>query len=349
MNTPHDPEHADEPEVPNDRQTPAGPRHPSDAAGAQMRVNEGSSDPVIGGTVGAGNSAPQRSATTSLDQRQSRGVHASSIDVPPASPLPPLGPPVEADAVSRSTRRSFIGFGIAAATGAAGLTWLYRTGSVQNARWPLRKGLQVNEKLIGAYYNPARRMAEVPYGSAPTGPRTNGSYGLGSAVDVDAWRMRVTGLAAGDGTADISLADLKKLPETKLATRLCCIEGWSIFVNWSGVSFRDFIQAYPPSPAGGKTLDVDRPESFLPYVAMSTPDRAYYVGLDIASCLQSQAMLCWAIDGQPLSRAHGAPLRLVVPTKYGVKNIKRIGHVDYTAERPADYWAERGYDWFCGL
>ncbi len=46
---------------------------------------------------------------------------------------------------------------------------------------------------------------------------------------------------------------------------------------------------------------------------------------------------------------HSALLRLVTPTKYGIKQIKRIGRIAFTAERPADFWAERGYDWYASL
>ena len=49
-----------------------------------------------------------------------------------------------------------------------------------------------------------------------------------------------------------------------------------------------------------------------------------------------------------LTMEHGAPLRLVTPTKYGIKQIKRIGRIGFTSERPADYRAERGYDWYSG-
>jgi len=55
------------------------------------------------------------------------------------------------------------------------------------------------------------------------------------------------------------------------------------------------------------------------------------------------------MNGEPLTLPHGAPLRLVVPVKYGIKNIKRIGRIEYTNERPADYWAAVGYDYYAGL
>jgi DMSO/TMAO reductase YedYZ molybdopterin-dependent catalytic subunit len=45
---------------------------------------------------------------------------------------------------------------------------------------------------------------------------------------------------------------------------------------------------------------------------------------------------------------HGAPLRLATATKYGIKQIKRIGRIEFTDVRPKDFWAERGYDWYAG-
>jgi hypothetical protein len=74
----------------------------------------------------------------------------------------------------------------------------------------------------------------------------------------------------------------------------------------------------------------------------------YYVGLDIASALHPQTLLCYEMNGQPLTPQHGAPLRLVIPVKFGIKNLKRIGTIRFTDVRPADYWAERGYDWYAG-
>jgi DMSO/TMAO reductase YedYZ molybdopterin-dependent catalytic subunit len=49
-----------------------------------------------------------------------------------------------------------------------------------------------------------------------------------------------------------------------------------------------------------------------------------------------------------LTPDHGAPLRLVIPVKYGIKSLKQIGAIRFTDRRPADYWAERGYDWYAG-
>ncbi len=82
---------------------------------------------------------------------------------------------------------------------------------------------------------------------------------------------------------------------------------------------------------------------------MKTPDEKYYVGWDIEAIMHPQTLLAYEMNGAPLTNEHGAPLRLASPTKYGIKQIKRIGSIEFTNERPRDYWAENGYDWYAGL
>ncbi|MFN2454476.1 MAG: molybdopterin-dependent oxidoreductase [Pyrinomonadaceae bacterium] len=150
-------------------------------------------------------------------------------------------------------------------------------------------------------------------------------------------------------TADFTLDDIKRLPRVEMVTELKCIEGWSVMVRWAGARFADFIAKYPPDTRSGNEPDVfKKPEDLVEYVSLETPDGGYYVGLEMASALHPQTLLCYEMNGQPLTPEHGAPLRLAIPVKYGIKNIKRIGTIRYTNKRPADYWAERGYDWYSG-
>ncbi|MFX6918883.1 molybdopterin-dependent oxidoreductase, partial [Acinetobacter baumannii] len=73
------------------------------------------------------------------------------------------------------------------------------------------------------------------------------------------------------------------------------------------------------------------------------------VGIDMPSMMHPQTILCFELNGKPLPMDQGYPLRLIIPVKYGVKNIKRIGTISFHNDRPADYWAERGYDYYTGL
>ena len=146
----------------------------------------------------------------------------------------------------------------------------------------------------------------------------------------------------------LTLADIKALPRVEMTTELKCIEGWSTIVNWAGARFSDFIARYLPATKSGGAPDINRPHDFMSYVSLVTPDGGYYVGMDMQSILHPQTLLCYEMNGAALALEHGAPLRLVTPTKYGIKQIKRIGRISFTNERPADFWGERGYDWYSG-
>ena len=87
----------------------------------------------------------------------------------------------------------------------------------------------------------------------------------------------------------------------------------------------------------------------MKYVGMMTPDEEYYVGVDMPSALHPQTILCYEHNNKPLTPDHGYPLRLIIPVKYGIKSIKRIGSMYFDNEKPSDYWAERGYDYYSGL
>lgn len=147
----------------------------------------------------------------------------------------------------------------------------------------------------------------------------------------------------------LTIDDIKKLPRTEMTTELKCIEGWSIVVSWAGVRFSDFMAKFQPRTKSGNDPNIaNNPQDLAPYVAMITPNQGYYVGLDMPSMMHPQTLLAYEMNGAPLAIEHGAPLRLVTPTKYGIKHIKRIGRIEFTTERPPDFWAEQGYDWYSG-
>jgi hypothetical protein len=139
----------------------------------------------------------------------------------------------------------------------------------------------------------------------------------------------------------LSRADLRALPFTEQVTQFKCIEGWSQITSFGGVRFADFLQAYPPQR---------NPDGRLPrYVAMETADGTFSSSFDIQSLLHPQTLLCYRMDGKPLSPGHGAPLRLATPFKYGYKQIKQIAKLTYTDQRTVDFWEGLGYDWYAGL
>jgi DMSO/TMAO reductase YedYZ molybdopterin-dependent catalytic subunit len=156
----------------------------------------------------------------------------------------------------------------------------------------------------------------------------------------EAGRSRST-LDPGTPGLLLTMDDLLKLPKHDMVTQFKCIEGWSQIVHWSGVRLADLITAYPPQRG---------PDGRLPrYVYMETPNGDYYVGYDMQVCMHPQTLLVTEMGGSALTQFHGAPLRLHAPTKYGYKQIKRIGLIAYTDQQPDDYWTKLGYDWYAGL
>ncbi len=261
--------------------------------------------------------------------------------------------------MSTRSRRTFL---IGGATALAGIFgWRLMSDETKNSL--LNRTFRFNENISQTFFDNNDLAPEFPRELA--GARVNGLIGLGEDFDVEAWRLQVVGLAnpqkfpqfsesmsfQGEDNAprsldtppapDVSISgllltldDIKSLPRVEMTTELKCIEGWSIIVNWTGARFSDFAAKF------------NAPE--VRYVSLVTPDRGYYVGWDMPSILHPQTLLAYEMNGEPLKMEHGAPLRLVTTTKYGIKQIKRIGRIEFTNERPADYWAERGYDWYSG-
>ncbi|HEX5410505.1 MAG TPA: molybdopterin-dependent oxidoreductase [Terriglobia bacterium] len=248
----------------------------------------------------------------------------------------------------RQSRRSFLLWGAGLAAGIGAFEWLTTRHQIGEVPWPIRKTLELNERLARGFYS-EYRLSQT-YNPGQVSPdRVNGDVGLDEDVDIAAWKLRVEGLAAGNGPLMLDLDAIRKLPRVEMTTELKCIEGWSIIVHWAGARFTDFMKAFPPRMRSGGAFSLDRAEDLPGYVSMATPDNGYYVGLDMESMLHPQTLLSYEQNGAPLTQEHGAPLRLVIPVKYGVKSIKRIGMIRYSNKRPADYWAELGYDWYVGL
>ena len=244
------------------------------------------------------------------------------------------------------SRRSFLWGAAAIGTTYGGLRWLNSRRMEDGIAWPLRRVLQTNEALGRDLFD-SSRLAPTFAASRIDPLRTNGDIGLDAEFDAAQWQLNIEGTASGE-TQSVSLAQIKALPRAEMITELKCIEGWAAVVRWTGARVRDFIVKYPPQTGSGEPFSLNKPDDWPAYIGLATPDGAYYVGLETEAALHPQTLLCYAMNGQPLALENGAPLRLAIPVKYGIKNIKRIGTLTYTNQRPADYWAERGYDYHAG-
>ena len=108
-------------------------------------------------------------------------------------------------------------------------------------------------------------------------------------------------------------------------------------MQFGGVRFLDFLTRFGLGTRSGQAPDpLTKPHDLYRYVYLATPDEDYYVGLDMASALHPQTLLCDTMNWQPLTRQHGSPLRLYLAVKYGYKSLKRIGLIRFQDEQPPD-------------
>jgi DMSO/TMAO reductase YedYZ molybdopterin-dependent catalytic subunit len=203
--------------------------------------------------------------------------------------------------------------------------------------WVLRTGLRASDAVSQLTFRPsalAPTFADrevTPLDRYPI----NSYLADDPEVDLDEWRLEVSGLVRRSG--DYTLDDLRRLTRIVQNTRHLCIEGWDVIGNYGGVRV-------------GEVLDYVGADPQARYLEMMCADD-YYETIDMASARHPQSMFCYEMYGEPLTRAHGAPLRLVMPTKLGYKQAKYIVSLRVTSVLPArrGYWEDRGYGWYGGL
>lgn len=153
-------------------------------------------------------------------------------------------------------------------------------------------------------------------------------------VDLDKWTLSVTGAVQKPG--EYTLAQVHSLPLVRQNTRHVCVEGWDVIGRFGGARLSDFL----------RMIGADRNSRF---VFVQCAD-AYYESLDMETALHPQTLLCYEMYDRPLTREHGAPLRLTIPTKIGYKQAKYLTDLKVTNILDGrGYWEDQGYSDFYGL
>ena len=264
-----------------------------------------------------------------------------------------------------STRRDFLLFAAGLAACAAGAWWLLpdrtrdrlaggsserldslaaRLGLTRDrAEGVLNRALTFDDDVAEALDSRDRRVRT--YHRSQVTPLRNNYDGQTPGPEyLTDWRLRVSGLASGRDRS-FSIGELtSQFPLHAQVTRLVCVEGWSAVAWWGGLKFADLLEAFPPAP--GSRWAAIRSSVNLDGAGRADP---YYVSIDLETARHPQTLLATQLGGNPLPLEHGAPMRLLAPMKLGLKNIKAITDIAYTAAEPPDYWNERGYSKYDGL
>jgi len=244
--------------------------------------------------------------------------------------------PISEKKLRNKTFLSFTVFILLLIAGVFGWEKVHRQPQEAGAPKPLRTVLNYNENFFSNFLSDNHLAKTFPLSDAVKNVRVNGNIGMSDGFDPAAWKLQVI-RRPGD-TLFISLNEIKALPKTDLVFDFKCIEGWSQVTHWAGVKFSDFAAKF--------NLNL---QTQMKYVGFVTPDKRYYVGIDMPSIMHPQTLLCYEMNGKPLPMNQGYPLRLIIPVKYGIKHLKRIGTISFSNQRPPDYWYEQGYDYYSGL
>jgi DMSO/TMAO reductase YedYZ molybdopterin-dependent catalytic subunit len=163
------------------------------------------------------------------------------------------------------------------------------------------------------------------------------------------WRLRVDGLVVRP--LDLSLADLRTMPQRTQITRHDCVEGWSAIGKWQGPTLSDLLKRSGPQPSA--RFVVFHCADFYERAADGTGQ--YYESIDLIDAYHPQTILAHRLNNEILSVGHGAPLRLRVERQLGYKQAKYVMRIeltdrlDHLGRGKGGFWPDRGYEWYAGV
>jgi sulfoxide reductase catalytic subunit YedY len=166
-------------------------------------------------------------------------------------------------------------------------------------------------------------------------------YPLVEKFKPNPWTIEVAGLVEKPKTYDVEEI-LRKIPLEERVYRFRCVEAWSFVAPWTGIPLAAFLRMVKPLSSA----------KYVRFTTFLRPDQApgqrpsffsrlpwpYTEGLTMAEASNELAMLVTGMYGHPVWKQDGAPIRLIVPWKYGYKNIKSIVKVEFITEQPATFW-----------
>ena len=230
------------------------------------------------------------------------------------------------------TQMGFAGGGLLAATlghgadvadGKAAAKWPAKRNPDFNPGWTL-----TNEQVAGSYNN----FYEFSLDKKIT-PELTAKFVTAP------WPIEITGLV--DKPMTIDAAELAAMfPLEERVYRFRCVEAWAMIVPWTGFSLSKLIETVSPKAEA----------EFLRFETFNRPEQApgmkrvahypwpYFEGLRMDEAMHPLTLMTTGIYGKPLPKQHGAPVRLVVPWKYGYKSIKSIVKIEFIARQPTTFW-----------
>jgi methionine sulfoxide reductase catalytic subunit len=224
---------------------------------------------------------------------------------------------------------------------------------------PSNQALAAN-KIDGVQKSPFSTAETItPYGDVTT---YNNYYEFSTDKDGPAklakdfrprpWKVKIDGQVEKKQELDVNTI-IKMAPPEERIYRHRCVEGWSIVVPWIGFSLSELIKrANPTSKAKFVEFTTIFDPNRMPGQRRQVLDWPYVEGLRMDEAMNPLALLCFGMYGEDLPNQDGAPLRIVVPWKYGFKSAKAIVRVRFTEKQPLNTWnisAPREYGFYSNV
>lgn len=156
---------------------------------------------------------------------------------------------------------------------------------------------------------------------------------------IESWEIHIDGLVANPQT--IAFEDLlSRYKIDEYVYRMRCVEGWSMVLPWQGSKLNQLLKDIEPLPEARfiQFQSVYRPDEMPGQVSLDYYPWPYSEGLRLDEALHPLTILATGMYEEPLTKQNGAPIRLVVPWKYGFKSIKSIARISLVAEQPPTLW-----------
>lgn len=155
----------------------------------------------------------------------------------------------------------------------------------------------------------------------------------------DPWEIQIDGLVENPQTLQMG-AVLERHKTDEYVYRMRCVEGWSMVLPWQGFRLNKLLEDIQPLPEASyvQFQSVYRPDEMPGQVSLEYYPWPYSEGLRLDEAMHDLTILATGLYDEPLSKQNGAPIRLVVPWKYGFKSIKSIARISLVAEQPPTLW-----------
>ena len=171
-------------------------------------------------------------------------------------------------------------------------------------------------------------MPSIPIGQTATVKWPVLDLGYQPSIPLDKWRLTIDG--AVDNPVSLSWKDFMALPQTKDTSDFHCVTTWSkLNIHWKGVRLVDLAALAQPKETATHILCYGYDE--------------YTTNVSLEEALKPDVLLVHTVDGQPLPKEHGGPVRMITPQLYAWKGSKWINRIEFLTENKRGFWEERGY------